>query len=92
VLAISYRFPGGSGLSTRLAYVGARPDLDYGQFPAAEVQLAPYLLASVQGSWALTQAVTLFGRIENFLDNQYEEVLGYGSAGISAYAGIRAEL
>jgi vitamin B12 transporter len=91
-LAISYRFPHGSGLSTRLVYVGERPDIDFGQFPAADVQLRPYLLASVSGSWALTGAVTVFGRIENLLNTRYEEVLGYGSPGISAYAGIRAEL
>jgi vitamin B12 transporter len=91
-LAISYRFPHGSGLSTRLVYVGKRPDLDFGQFPPADVQLRPYLLASVSGSWGLTEAVTLFGRIENLLNTRYEEVLGYGSPGISAYAGIRAEL
>jgi vitamin B12 transporter len=90
-LGVSYRFPHGA-LSTRLLYVGARPDLDYGQIPAAEVQLAPYWRASVGGSWAVAQAVTLFGRIENLLDARYEEVLGYGAPGISAYAGIRAEL
>ena len=91
-LSIAYRFPRGSGLSTRLVYVGERPDLDFAQFPAAEVRLRPYLLASVSASWGLTDALTLFGRIENLLNTRYEEVLGYGSPGISAYAGIRAEL
>jgi vitamin B12 transporter len=73
-------------------YVGARPDVDFGQFPPADVQLRPYLLASVSASWGVTGGVTLFGRIENLLNTRYEEVLGYGEPGISAYAGIRAEL
>jgi vitamin B12 transporter len=91
-LGISYRFPHGGMLSPHLVYVGARPDVDYGQFPPADVKLPPHLVASVSGSWPLSAAVTVFGRIENLLGARYEEVLGYGVPGTSAFAGIRAEL
>jgi vitamin B12 transporter len=91
-LGLSYRFLSGSALSARATYVGERTDTDYSQLPPADVHLRPYVLASVSGTWAVTPALALFGRIENLLDARYEEVLGYGAPGISAYAGIRAEL
>jgi vitamin B12 transporter len=31
----------------------------------------------------------MFGRIENLLDKDYEEVLGSGTPGITGYGGIR---
>jgi vitamin B12 transporter len=49
-------------------------------------------VAAVTGSWAVLPSLALFGRIENLLNARYEEVLGYGTPGISAYAGIRAQL
>lgn len=48
-----------------------------------------YAVYDVKASYALTDRTTLFGRIENLLDKQYEEVDTYGTAGLSAYAGIR---
>lgn len=37
--------------------------------------------------YALTEALTLHGRVENLLDAAYEEQAGYGTPGRSAYAG-----
>lgn len=48
-----------------------------------------FVVAHLNGSWALTEAVTLTARIENLTDERYQQVLGYGEPGRSAYAGIR---
>ncbi|HST92132.1 MAG TPA: TonB-dependent receptor [Brevundimonas sp.] len=48
-----------------------------------------FVVAHLNGSWALTEAVTLTARIENLGDERYQQVFGYGEPGRSAYAGIR---
>jgi vitamin B12 transporter len=39
--------------------------------------------------YALTDQFELYGRIENLLDEQYQQVLGYGTPGISGTIGAR---
>ncbi len=43
----------------------------------------------LRASYALTDTVDLYGRVDNLFDEQYQQILGYGTPGISAYAGIR---
>ncbi|MEQ9142993.1 MAG: TonB-dependent receptor [Parvibaculaceae bacterium] len=43
----------------------------------------------VRSAYKLTDDVELYGRVENLLDEQYQDVLGFGTPGLSAYAGIR---
>lgn len=45
--------------------------------------------ADVRLSYALTEAVTLTGRVENLFGYQYEESFGYGTPGRSAYVGTQ---
>lgn len=41
-------------------------------------------------SYRLNDSVELFGRINNLFDANYQQVLGYGTPGASAFAGVRA--
>lgn len=43
----------------------------------------------VAGRYALNDSVELYARIENLLDRQYQQVLGYGTPGLSGYLGAR---
>jgi vitamin B12 transporter len=43
----------------------------------------------VNGSYELNETVELFGRIENLLDEDYQQVLGYGTPDLSGYVGVR---
>ena len=52
-------------------------------------ELDDYLLVSLSASYRLNRNVELFGRVENLLDSDYEEVLGYSTAPISAFGGVR---
>ncbi len=54
--------------------------------------LDDYWLVRLAGSYELTPGVEAFGRIENLLDQNYQEVLGYETAGLAAYAGLRFKL
>lgn len=48
-----------------------------------------FVTANLNAAWALTDHVTLTGRIENLADAHYQQVLGYGEPGLSGYVGIR---
>ncbi len=54
------------------------------------VRLAPYVLASLRGSVALSPKVTLEGRVENLLDRNYQTAAGYNSAPRTAAVAVRA--
>lgn len=68
--------------------VGERDDRDLTGFPPRRVSLADYVLVNVAGSINLTRRCELYGRIDNLLDKNYEEVFGFGTAGVSGYAGL----
>ena len=72
-----------------LQYVGERFDIDANSF--ARFKAKSYLLVNLSGSFEITGSVTLFGRIENLADKQYEDVAGFNTAGLSGYGGIKAD-
>ena len=58
-------------------------------FPATVVTLDDYWLLSTALTYKLQPGVELFGRVENLLDSKYEEVFGYNTPGIAAFAGVK---
>ena len=36
----------------------------------------------------MTDRLSLFGRVENLLDETYEDVFGFRASGVSAYIGV----
>ena len=56
------------------------------------VTLDDYWLVRIAGSYELKPGLELFGRVENLLDQNYQEVFGYDTAGVAAYAGVRLKL
>jgi len=78
--------------SATAAYVGARTDMDFDRYPAATVTLGDYVLASARLGWRLTEAVEAFARIENLLDADYQDVVGYHIPGRTIHAGLRLRL
>ncbi|MBI4396669.1 MAG: TonB-dependent receptor [Elusimicrobia bacterium] len=73
-----------------LVYVGKRDDLNFNVYPAPRVILASYALVNLGASYEVLPHLRLFGRVENALDKEYEEVFGYGSPGRGFYAGVKA--
>lgn len=49
-----------------------------------------YNTVDIATSYDITKQFQIFGRIENLFDEEYEEVKGYGTPGISYYGGIKA--
>ena len=48
-----------------------------------------FVTANLNAAWDVTDAVTLTARIENLTDETWQQLLGYGEPGRSAYVGIR---
>jgi len=78
-----------TNLNLAVARVGPRTDMDFNAFPAARVKLDSYTLVNLAATHDFSKTVQVFGRVENLLDERYEEVFGYGTAGIGVYGGVR---
>ncbi|MFO0417534.1 MAG: TonB-dependent receptor domain-containing protein [Pseudomonadota bacterium] len=69
-----------------------RFDSDFGTFPPTRVSLAGYGIVDLAASYKLSDTLELFGRVNNLFDQEYQEVLGFGTMGAAAYGGIRVGL
>jgi vitamin B12 transporter len=84
---VNYRFIGKGNVNLGLVYVGKRDDNDYSTY--TRVELDDYVLVNLAASYDITRNIQIFGRAENLLDEDYEEVKGYGTPEVSAYAGVK---
>jgi vitamin B12 transporter len=92
---LNWSFGSGRGnLNFQYLHTGEQDDLFFPPLPpfVLPVELRAFDLLSVSASWSLTPRVTLQGRIENALDDDYEEVYGFTASGVAAYAGVRIAL
>jgi vitamin B12 transporter len=89
-LDVAYRPIEDVTVSFDVLYVGERDDSDF--FTGARVKEDPYTVLSLAGSWQARKNLRLFGRVENLLDEDYEEPNGFGHAGIGFFAGVEARL
>ena len=69
--------------------VGDHNDVSYAASRATRVRLDNYQLLRLGASFRLTERLELSGRVENLLDDDYEDVLGYQTPGRAAYLGVR---
>ena len=85
----SYDF-GNASLGLGLRYNGEQQDSEF-IFATLQdtVSLDPYLLVNLYGTYRLSDDLEAFARVENLLDEQYEDVFSFRAPGVSAYAGIR---
>ncbi len=85
------RFMDGKALiNLGIAYNGKNEDLEFvAATPATRVILDDYILVNLSGSYQINNNVQWYGRIENALDQKYQEVFSYNSAGAAAYSGFR---
>jgi vitamin B12 transporter len=86
-LNLNYRFVENGNVNLGVVYVGKRFDYDYSLYE--RVEMDGYVLVNMSASYKIFKIVQIFGRIENLLDEEYEQVIGYGTPGISAFAGLK---
>lgn len=85
-LNVNYRPLEQAELTLELLHVGKREDFD-SEPPFAVTTLSAYTVVNLMGAYSFSEALRLTGRIENLLDEKYEEVSGYGTPGIAGYVG-----
>lgn len=71
---------GGFGFASR------RRDVDARTF--RQIDAEDYTVARLYGSWQATPRLALKARLENLLDEKYEEVNGYPALGFAAFGGV----
>jgi vitamin B12 transporter len=71
---------------------GARKDVDYAAYPPTRVTLAGYGIVDLAATYKVSDSWELFTRVENLFDQDYEEVLGYGTLGCAGYGGVKVSL
>ena len=71
---------------------GETPDLAFTDpsFVPARVTLDDYTLVNLNARIKLTEGVNAFGRVENLLDQRYEQVFSFVSPGRTIVAGVEA--
>ena len=74
-----------------VSYTGDQYDTDFSTFPSTRVELDGYTLVNLAASIAVSDTVSVFGRVENLFDEDYENVYGFATAGIGAYIGARMQ-
>ena len=81
-------------LDLGIDYNGEQKDLQFSNFFATRtnVTLDDFVLVNLTASYELIEGVELYGRVENLLDEDYQEVLGFSNPGIGAFFGIRATI
>jgi len=79
-------FGGGFSAGTGAAWVAGRLDVDAATF--ATVRGEDYTVVRLYGAWQATPRLAVKARLENLLNEKYEEVNGYPQTGLGAFAGV----
>ena len=79
-----------TSLNLEILNVGEREDDDF--TISQRVKLKSYTLVNIAGSYKISALLSFTGRIENLFNTKYEEVLYYGTPGLSAYIGAKVNL
>ena len=81
-LTLSYAPAGPFSGTVLMRYNGSETNTD-------TTTLDSWLRVDVTGRYALSERVEVYGRIENLFDEDYQQILGYGTPGLSGSLGIR---
>lgn len=89
--SLSYRFLEERGkVRIHLLWVDEREDMDWSVWWSPKrVELDDYTRVDLSASFKVYKNLEVLARVENLLDEDYEEAYGYGTPGFSAYGGIK---
>ncbi|MEJ0100363.1 MAG: TonB-dependent receptor [Pseudomonadota bacterium] len=77
------------GANLTVRYNGKMTDDNFYDVGPPVVDMDAYTLVNLGIDWRCTDKVQFYGRIENLLNRNYEEVYTYRAAGRAGYAGVR---
>ncbi len=70
------------GLDVSMIHAGKRSDIN-------NTNLSPYTSINLLSSLKINKTIGIYARIENLLDEEYEEAAGYNTSGFSTYGGLQ---
>ena len=72
-------------------YNGRQDDVAYTDpsYVPVPVSLKDYVLVNLGLEYKISEAISVYGRVENLLDERYEEVFSYATSGRACYGGVR---
>ncbi len=79
-------------LNVGIAYNGHMVDSDFRTFPAPLVGLDAYTLLNASLSYRVNEQVETYVKVQNALDEEYQEAFGFRGQPFSAFAGVRVNL
>ncbi|MEO9735444.1 MAG: TonB-dependent receptor, partial [Lentilitoribacter sp.] len=71
-------------------YNGQMKDKRFTSTGSQRVTLNDYFMVNAGADYQVTDHLQVFGRVENLLDQDYEEVYGFNTQGFTAFAGLKA--
>jgi vitamin B12 transporter len=74
-------------LSTTVIFLGDR--MDFGRYASSASEAPDYTLVNLAAEYKLNDRVAVFGRIDNLLDEKYQDPLGWERPGFGVYGGLR---
>lgn len=78
-------------VTATIRYNGRMRDYAFNaDFQRLLVDLDDFVLVNLNGSFDISERLQVFGRVENLLDQRYEEVFTFATQGRAAFGGIRA--
>ena len=88
VFSTDQRFTG----TLTVRYNGRQSDLAYTDpsYVPLRVSLQEYVLVNLNADYKVTDRISVFGRVENLFDEDYEEIFSFATPGRAAYGGVKA--
>ena len=80
------------GANLTVRYNGEQKDFQFTPLGSVRVPLDSYTLVNFGADYRINERWQLYGRVENLLDTEYQEVFSFLSPGRGVYAGVRAYL
>lgn len=91
-LSLTYTWPHGVETIVAARYSGPSLDQNFNVYPIENVNLGGYTLLDLRVSYAVTEKLELYARVDNATNKSYETVYQYGTWGRTAFFGLRAKL
>jgi vitamin B12 transporter len=90
VFSTDQRFSG----TLTVRYNGRQQDVAYTDpsYVPVRVSLQEFVLVNLNAEYKITPTISIFGRVENALNEDYEEIFSFATPGRAAYGGVRVRL
>lgn len=88
-LTLNYKHSEKLQINFAAKYVGDREDITFVGFSSQRVVNDSYIVCDLNASFKVNDTLSVYGKITNIFDENYEDVYGYGTEGTGYFAGCK---